>query len=113
MKIIVTSGGTGGHIYPAVSLIKYLENNGEDVLFVGCENGMEREITKKESINFAGLNLSRGKGIISKIKFVIDILFLPIYFLDNIYDNFTLMVLTQKLAVFLISLSKIHYVIIF
>ena len=27
---------------------------------------------KKESINFAGLNLSRGKGIISKIKFVID-----------------------------------------
>ena len=43
MKIIVTSGGTGGHIYPAISLIKYLENNGEEVLFVGSKNRMEAE----------------------------------------------------------------------
>lgn len=69
MRIIVTSGGTGGHIYPAISLIKYLENKGEEVLFVGNENGMEKEITEREGINFIGLNISRGNGIINKIKF--------------------------------------------
>lgn len=71
MKIIITSGGTGGHIYPAISLIKYLENNDEEVLFVGCKNGMEREISKKEDINFIGFNLYRGKGILNKIKFIV------------------------------------------
>ena len=74
MKIIVTSGGTGGHIYPAISLIKYLENNGEEVVFVGNENGMEKEIAKNEDIKFIGFNLFRGKGILNKIKFVISMI---------------------------------------
>ena len=74
MKIIVTSGGTGGHIYPAISLIKYLENNGEEVVFVGNENGMEKDITQSEDVNFIGLNLFRGKGILNKIKFIISMI---------------------------------------
>ena len=57
MKTIVTSGGTGGHIYPAVSLIKFLENNGEEVLFVGSNNRMEQEIALKEDINHLSLRL--------------------------------------------------------
>lgn len=74
MKIIVTSGGTGGHIYPAVSLIKYLENNGEHVLFVGAKNKMEEEISKKEDIEFYGLEINRKPGIINKIKFIISLI---------------------------------------
>jgi len=70
MKIIVTSGGTGGHIYPAVSLIKYLENNGEEVLFVGAKNKMEEEIAKKEEIDFFGLEFGKRNGLINKIKFI-------------------------------------------
>ena len=52
MKIVVTSGGTGGHVYPAVSLIKYLENQGEEVTFIGARNKLEEEVSKKEDINF-------------------------------------------------------------
>lgn len=70
MKIIVTSGGTGGHIYPAVSLIKYLENNGENVLFVGGKGKLEDEICKKEDINFIGLEVGNRNGIFNKIKFI-------------------------------------------
>ena len=73
MKIIVTSGGTGGHIYPAVSLIKYLENNGEEVVFIGCKNMMEEEICVRDGIKFVGLDLKKGKGIINKIKFIFNL----------------------------------------
>lgn len=74
MKIIVTSGGTGGHIYPAVSLIKYLENNGEKVLFVGAKNKMEEDIAKREEIDFYGFNLERKSGLLNKIRFLISLI---------------------------------------
>lgn len=74
MKVIVTSGGTGGHIYPAISLSKYLDNNNEEVLFVGCASKMEEEIAKKEGINFIGLKLENKKGIFNKIKLIFSIL---------------------------------------
>lgn len=70
MKIVITSGGTGGHIYPAISLIKYLENNGEEVTFIGARGKLEDELAKKEDINFIGLEFSKRNGIINKIKFI-------------------------------------------
>jgi len=73
MKIIVTSGGTGGHIYPAISLIKYLENHGEEVTFIGGRGNLEEEIAKKEDIDFFGLEFSKRNGILNKIKFIISI----------------------------------------
>ena len=33
-KIIFSSGGTGGHIFPAISLMKYFSNKGNKVLLV-------------------------------------------------------------------------------
>lgn len=54
MRIIVTGGGTGGHIYPAIAIAqKFIENdpNGE-VLYVGCHEGFEQDLVPK-----AGLNL--------------------------------------------------------
>lgn len=74
MKIVVTSGGTGGHVYPAVSLIKYLENQGEEVTFIGARNKLEEEVSKKEDINFIGLDFSKRNGLINKIKFIISII---------------------------------------
>lgn len=74
MKILVVSGGTGGHIYPAISLIKYLENNGEDVLLVGARGGMEEDIAKKEEVKFEGLLFSRRNGLINKIKFICSLI---------------------------------------
>ena len=43
-KIILSGGGTGGHIYPAVAVAEALERRfGDDVelLFVGAEGKME------------------------------------------------------------------------
>ena len=46
MKIILSGGGTGGHIYPAVAIAETLERwlgNGVEILFVGAEGKMEME----------------------------------------------------------------------
>ena len=46
MKVIMTGGGTGGHIYPAIAIADELCSRNEDVdiLFVGAEIGMERDL---------------------------------------------------------------------
>ncbi|MCR3921514.1 MAG: undecaprenyldiphospho-muramoylpentapeptide beta-N-acetylglucosaminyltransferase [Firmicutes bacterium] len=45
MKVVFTGGGTGGHIYPALALARYLrEHEGADIMFIGTEHGMEKQI---------------------------------------------------------------------
>ena len=37
MKIVVSGGGTGGHIYPALAMIRELEERMPcEVLYIGC-----------------------------------------------------------------------------
>ena len=49
MKVIISGGGTGGHIYPAVTIAqKILElQPGTDMLFVGTKEGLESSIVPK------------------------------------------------------------------
>lgn len=54
-KIIITTGGTGGHIYPALAVGKELENRGMEVIFVGSKFRMEKDIVPKEGFRFIGL----------------------------------------------------------
>ena len=46
MRLILTGGGTGGHIYPALALGRYIRrvNPGVDILFVGAKGGLEEQI---------------------------------------------------------------------
>ena len=38
-KIIFTSGGTGGHIFPAINLIKHMKSKGHEVLLITDARG--------------------------------------------------------------------------
>ncbi|MCK8817335.1 undecaprenyldiphospho-muramoylpentapeptide beta-N-acetylglucosaminyltransferase [Natroniella sulfidigena] len=50
MKILISGGGTGGHIYPGLAIAKSLEQRNDDVeiAFVGTEQGLEADIVPKE-----------------------------------------------------------------
>lgn len=52
MKAILTGGGTGGHIYPAVAVAGVLREKGWQVLYIGSYNSLEEEITGREEIEF-------------------------------------------------------------
>jgi len=54
MRVIVTGGGTGGHIYPAIAIadkIREMEPDSE-ILYVGNEVGLEKEIVPKTGYPF-------------------------------------------------------------
>ena len=59
MKIIVSGGGTGGHIYPAVTLIRTIQQKvkGLEVLYVGTKAGLEADIIPKEGFPFATVDI--------------------------------------------------------
>lgn len=54
MKIIVTGGGTGGHIYPALAIAQKIkqENPDSNILYVGTPNSMESDLVPKQGFNF-------------------------------------------------------------
>ena len=54
MRIIVSAGGTGGHIYPALAIInKFMEKDpSTEVLYIGTHNRMEKDIVPKRGIRY-------------------------------------------------------------
>lgn len=54
MKFLITGGGTGGHIYPALAIAYKVKEKYEnaDILYVGTKNGMESELVPKEGFEF-------------------------------------------------------------
>jgi len=59
-NFLFTAGGTGGHIYPAISVAKEINL---PVLFVSGKYGMEEKIFKKESIYYKTLPIKGFSGI--------------------------------------------------
>lgn len=59
MKIIVTAGGSGGHIYPALSVInKWKEKDKNlEILYVGTHNRMEKDIVPNFGIKYEELEI--------------------------------------------------------
>ncbi|QKS71522.1 undecaprenyldiphospho-muramoylpentapeptide beta-N-acetylglucosaminyltransferase [Paenalkalicoccus suaedae] len=67
MKVLVSGGGTGGHIYPALALIRHIAsvNPEAEFLYIGTENGLEGSIAPKSNIPFKTVTISGFKRKIS------------------------------------------------
>ncbi|PMC38345.1 undecaprenyldiphospho-muramoylpentapeptide beta-N-acetylglucosaminyltransferase [Bacillus sp. UMB0899] len=67
MRVVVSGGGTGGHIYPALALINEIKKHHSDVefLYIGTENGLERNIVKRADIPFKSVEISGFKRKLS------------------------------------------------
>jgi UDP-N-acetylglucosamine--N-acetylmuramyl-(pentapeptide) pyrophosphoryl-undecaprenol N-acetylglucosamine transferase len=60
MKVIFTCGGTAGHVNPALALAGYLREKQPDaeILFVGAERGLERDLIAHTDYPFRTVNIS-------------------------------------------------------
>lgn len=85
MKIIITGGGTGGHIYPAISLAHEFKDrdSSNEIVFVGTEHKMESEIVPREGFNFIGI---RVKGI--ERKFSLENISALFLFLSSLFASY-------------------------
>src|SRR5579883_504327 len=59
-RIILSGGGTGGHVYPALSVWEQLENDPgvEAILYIGAKGHIEERIATARKIDFVGLEVS-------------------------------------------------------
>ncbi len=75
---MVTGGGTGGHIYPALALARgWLERGeGRSVHFVGSRRGMEAGLVGAAGIPFHALPVRgfRGKGLVQRLLFFLELI---------------------------------------
>lgn len=78
MKVLVTGGGTGGHIYPALALVREIKKYHSDAefLYVGTENGLESKIVPNEGIPFETIKIQGFKRSLSPKNFETIYLFL-------------------------------------
>ncbi len=71
MRIIITGGGTLGHIYPGLAIADKLREK-DEILFIGTTNGIESEVIQKEGFNFKGIDVQGWSG--RKVKFIIKLI---------------------------------------
>jgi UDP-N-acetylglucosamine--N-acetylmuramyl-(pentapeptide) pyrophosphoryl-undecaprenol N-acetylglucosamine transferase len=59
LKIVISGGGTGGHIYPAIAIAKKIleKNKDSKILFVGAKGRMEMEKIPEEGFSIIGLEV--------------------------------------------------------
>ena len=57
MKIVLTGGGTGGHVYPAISIAQALKDAAKDVqlLYMGSSHGPEGELARSAGLDFVAI----------------------------------------------------------
>lgn len=74
MKIAIVAGGTGGHIYPAITLAQALEQRGHELVFIGSNDRMEKQIIPKYGFSYIGLDVYTTRGsIFQKFKSIFSI----------------------------------------
>ena len=59
MRVIISAGGTGGHIYPALAIINKIKEMEPDseFLYIGTHNRMERDIVPEKGIPFKSIEM--------------------------------------------------------
>ena len=59
MKVIITAGGTGGHIYPALAIVNKIKEQepNSKFLYIGTTDRMEATIVPKANIPFVGIKM--------------------------------------------------------
>lgn len=58
-KIVISGGGTGGHLYPGLAVADELRRFEAEVLYLGSRRGLEAEVVPKEGYRFLAVP-SRG-----------------------------------------------------
>jgi undecaprenyldiphospho-muramoylpentapeptide beta-N-acetylglucosaminyltransferase len=90
MRILIATGGTGGHLYPALALVSYIKTQETncDFLFVGSKERLESQVVPKMGYDYIGMNIKGMSGsFFNKIK-ALNIFMLSLRKSKKIIKNF-------------------------
>ena len=78
MRVIISAGGTGGHIYPALAIINKIkkEEPNSKFLYIGTHNRMEKDLIPKLDIPYEGIEVTglKRKLTLDNIKTISNFL---------------------------------------
>ncbi len=85
MRVVIAGGGTGGHLYPGISIAReFLKRDpSTGILFVGTERGVERHIIPREGFNLKSISVGGLKGKFS-LRTVLSLFILPIGIIQSL-----------------------------
>lgn len=64
-KIVLTGGGTAGHVTPNIALLPGLKERGFDILYIGSYEGMEKGLIENEGIPYMGIATGKLRRYLS------------------------------------------------
>ena len=71
MKVVISAGGSGGHIYPALAILNKIKEHDKnsEFLYIGTKNRMEKDIVPSMNIPYYGIEVYGLKRKISLDNF--------------------------------------------
>lgn len=64
-RIILTGGGTAGHVTPNIALIPFLKELGYDIQYIGSHNGIEKELIEPFGIPYHAISTGKLRRYLS------------------------------------------------
>ena len=68
-RIVLTGGGTAGHVTPNIALIPGLREKGYDIQYIGSYNGIEKELIEPFEIPYHGISSGKLRRYFSMQNF--------------------------------------------
>ncbi len=71
MNIIITGGGSGGHVMPALAVIEELRNSQNDffkennIIYIGSKKGIEKSLIEKSGVEYKSINTGKLRRYLS------------------------------------------------
>lgn len=81
MKIILTGGGTAGHVTPHIALLDDLKDNFNSIVYIGSKSGIEKNIIKNQNIKYYPITTTKfvRKNILKNLN-------IPFKLIKGVYD---------------------------
>ncbi len=64
-KILLTGGGTAGHVTPNIALLPDLKAEGYDIHYIGSYEGMEKKLIEAQGIHYDGISTGKFRRYLS------------------------------------------------
>ena len=67
-RIVLTGGGTAGHVTPNIALIPRLKELHYDIQYIGSYNGIEKELISQFNIPYHGISSGKLRRYFNKMR---------------------------------------------